>query len=85
MNHLHIRDYIQGGRTVRVEIDTQANVMLLDDVNYSHYKSGLNFRYDGGFYKTSPALIDVPHTGNWNVVIDLGGGSGTIRHSIEII
>lgn len=84
-DHLHARKYIAGGRTVRVHIDTQANVLLMDDINYSHYKNGGSYRHGGGFYTESPALIGVPHSGNWNIVINLGGGSGTIRHSIEII
>ena len=85
MDHLHLREYIQGGRVVKVSIDMQSNVLLMDDINYSHYKNGHSFRHQGGFAKESPVLIKVPNSGNWNVVIDLGGGSGTIRHNIEII
>ena len=36
-------------------------------------------------YEESPIDLVVPYTGHWHTVIDLGGGSGTIRHSISII
>jgi hypothetical protein len=32
-----------------------------------------------------PARIQVPHNGHWNITLDLGGDSATIRHSINIL
>jgi hypothetical protein len=83
--HLHADYHLNAGDIVHVTIDHQANVMLLDDSGYSSYKAGRQFRYYGGYYKESPIDIVVPHTGHWHTVIDLSGGSGTIRHSISII
>lgn len=67
---------------IGVEIDKQANVMLLDPINFSNYRSGHKFRYQdhGGYYRESPVFLHPPHTGHWHVVIDLAGGSGTIYH-----
>ncbi len=84
-NHLHSDCHLNDGDVVVVTLDHQANVMLLDDLNYSNYKSGRSFHYHGGHAKVSPIRITAPSTGHWNVIIDLGGGSGTIRHSINII
>jgi hypothetical protein len=80
------KDYhLDAGDIVHVAIDTQANVIVLDESNYQNYRSGRSFKHLGGFYKTSPINIVVPSTGHWYVVIDLGGGSATIRYSINII
>jgi hypothetical protein len=38
-----------------------------------------------GFYKMLPARITAPHSGEWNVVLDLGGGSANVRHGISVI
>lgn len=85
MQHLHTREYIERGKTVVVELDIQANVMLMSDSDYRNYKSGGRYNYYGGHAKTTPVKIPVPSNGNWNVVIDLGGGSGRISHSIRIV
>jgi len=84
-DYLHTDFHLNEGDIVRVTIDHQANVMLLDDLGYSNYQAGRQFRYHGGHYKVSPIDIVVPSAGHWHVVIDLGGYSGTIRHSISVI
>ncbi len=83
--HLHADYHLDEGDIVHVTIDTQANVILLDDSNYQNYIQGRSFRHFGGLAKRSPVNIAVPSTGHWHVVIDLGGRSGRIRHSINII
>jgi hypothetical protein len=59
--------------------------MLTTDDNFRKYRSGQQFRYHGGFYKYLPARIAVPETGWWNISLDLGGGSATVRHSISVM
>ena len=86
MSHVHARDHLVAGTTVRVDCDHQCNVMVMDDQNYAQYRrGGGGFRYHGGFYRQLPVGIRVPHGGYWNTVIDLGGGSARIRHSINYI
>ncbi len=85
MEHLHADYYLDQGDIVHVEIDIQANVMLLDGSNYQDYLNGRRFQYVGGHYDVSPINIPAPSTGRWHLVIDLGGYSGTIRHSVTII
>lgn len=85
MEFLHSREYLRSGQSVRVDCDTQCNVMLLDDHNFDRYRSGRDFNYYNGFYERFPAVITPPHAGYWNIVLDLGGASATIRHSIQII
>jgi len=82
---LHQRLYLNDGDIVEVMCDTQANVMLMSDLDFSSYQRGAAFHYHGGLFKYFPARLAPPHSGDWNVVLDLGGGTGTIRHSMRII
>ena len=85
MNFLHSE--FQGGRDdiVLVTLDKQANVMLLDDSSFAAYRQGRAFNYYGGWMTRSPVRLVPPHQGHWNVVVDLGGNSGTIRASVRIV
>lgn len=84
MQHLH-RDFQGGpGVVVQVELSHQANVMLLDSGNYAAYRAGRAFRYHGGLMDRSPVRLSPPHAGKWHVVVDLGGGGGRIRASIQL-
>ncbi len=83
--HLHKRLFLQHGDTVEVDCDTQANVLLMDDSDYSNYRARRSHHYYGGFFTHFPARLAPPHSGYWNVVLDLGGSSGTVRHSMRVI
>jgi uncharacterized protein DUF1883 len=86
MNFLHKREYLHSGDTVIVDCSHQCNVMLISDGEFQKYKSRQSFRYEnGGFYERLPARLAVPQTGYWNIVIDLGGGSATVKHAITIV
>jgi len=85
MRFLH-RDFMGGSETVaKVTLDSQANVLLLDDNNFSSYRSGSSFQYRGGLAKRSPVLLSPPYHDHWHVVVDLGGYTGTVRAAIEIL
>ncbi len=84
MGYVHYQFSADGGSVVRVDIDRQANVLLLDDINYQGYRSGRSFTYYGGLQLASPARIIVPRSGHWHVAIDLAGRSGNIRSSISV-
>ena len=85
MDFLHTEFY--GGRDyiVLVTLDKQANVMLLDDSNFAAYRRGRSFSYHGGWMTRSPVRLVPPHQSHWNVIVDLGGNSGTIQPSIRIV
>ncbi len=85
MQFLHKRLHLDSGDVVSVTLDTQANVMLTDDSNFGCYRAGQRFSYFGGLAKSSPIRLSPPHPGYWNVTIDLGGRSGSIRHSITVL
>ncbi len=85
MEFIHSREYLNQGDVVEVSSDTPCNFMLTDETNFSSFKRGESFRYYGGFFKNFPARINVPHSGQWNITIDLGAGSGHIRYGLRLI
>ena len=85
MNFLHYDFTLSSGDVVEVTLDKQANVRLLDDINFSHYKRGERHTYYGGQALKSPAILKPPHPGHWNLVIDLGGYAGTVRASVRVL
>ena len=85
MNFLHYDISASQGDVVRVTLDKQANVRLMDDANFNAYKRGQQHRYYGGLATKSPIDITVPHGGSWNLVVDLGGYAGTVRASVQVL
>lgn len=84
-NFIHAREYLDDGDVVIVDCDHQCNVRVMDDANFGSYRRGGQHRFFGGFYERLPARISVPHGGEWNVVIDLGGRRANIRYSINYL
>jgi hypothetical protein len=75
------------GDMIQVHLSgTEANVLVMDESNFQNYRSGRQFRYDGGgHYKQSPVNIPAPAAGRWHVVIDLGGAVGSVKAEIRVI
>ncbi len=84
MKYLHYDLTLDSNDVVVVTLDKQANVLLMDDSNFSSYKRGQRYTYYGGLAKVSPARISPPHAGNWHLAIDLGGYSGSVRASVNV-
>ena len=72
------------GFVVTVELDKQANVFLLDAANYSAFRAGRRFRYNGGRAVESPCQMSPPHTGTWYVVVQPDAGT-RVRASISVL
>jgi hypothetical protein len=77
---------IQAGpdNVVQVELDHAANVILLDDINFSAFRRGSRYRYFGGYYKQTPVRLVPPHEGAWHVVVHLGGYAGRVNASMSL-
>lgn len=80
---IHAQENLEADDVVVVNSSHQCNVLLMDDYNFRCYRSRGRFHHYGGFYKMFPVRIGVPHSGHWNVVIDLGGGQANISYSIN--
>jgi hypothetical protein len=85
MNYLHYDLQLGPNDVVEVTLDKQANVRLLDGANYSRYRRGERHSYYGGLAEASPVRLAAPHAGQWHLVIDLGGYSGTVKASVRTI
>ena len=85
MDFLHTE--FSGGRekVVVVTVDTQCNVMLLNDASFRAYQRGQSFKYSGGWAIKSPVRLQPPRYGHWHVVVDLAGRSGSVRAGIRVI
>lgn len=87
MNFTHYNlGYRSGGEIVEVTLSgNAANVRLMDSSNFQSFRAGRRHRFYGGHAKSSPVRLQIPHSGNWHVAIDLGGYRGSVRSSIQIL
>jgi len=86
MDYLHHQFEAGPGDVIEVMLDRAANVQLLDPVNYENYRQGRTFQYEAGGYATdSPVRFHPPRPGTWHLVIDLGGGAGSVRATARIL
>jgi hypothetical protein len=85
MNYLHYEFDAGPNNVIEVTIDKQANVRIMDSINYQNYRVGQRYSYYGGLAKVSPVNMRPPYQGHWHLVIDLGGYAGTVRASMRII
>ena len=77
---------LQKGQFVEVTLKgSAANVRLMDSSNFQNYKSGRRHKYYGGYVTRSPYRVSVPNNGHWYVAIDLGGYSGHISSSVNVL
>lgn len=70
---------------IEVTFDRQANVVLLDRVNYQNFRAGRRYKYQGGLATQSPVRLSPPRQGHWYVVVHLGGYAGKVRASARLI
>jgi len=74
------------GAIVQVTLSgTGANVRLFDGSNFRAFKAGRRAKGYGGFAKRSPVRLEIPRSGHWYVVVDLGGLAGRARASVEVL
>lgn len=85
MQYLHSDVDASAGDIVEVTLDHQANVRLLDSINFSRYQSGQQCQGYGGLAVESPVRLPVPHRGRWHVVIDLVGYTGRVRANVRVL
>jgi hypothetical protein len=74
-----------GGDAVRVDLDRHANVRLMDASNFGAFRRGVEHRAYGGRALRSPCVLPIPHSGNWVVVVDLGGQRGSVRAAVNVV
>jgi hypothetical protein len=85
MQFMHQREYLNRGDVVVVDCSHRCNIRLMGDSDFNSYRRSGRHQYYGGHYDRLPARIAVPADGYWNITLDLGGGSASIRHSVDIL
>ncbi len=86
MEYLHKELDLSAGDGVEVTLSgNAANVLLLDQPNYDNYKNRRPYRYYGGYYTQSPAVIEAQESGRWHLIVDLGGGAGSVEAAVRVI
>lgn len=85
MNFSHYELNLGADDVAEIVLDKQANVRLMDSVNFSNYRRGAQHRYYGGLAKKSPMRLQPPHAGLWHVAIDMGGFSGSVKASVRAV
>jgi hypothetical protein len=70
--------------TLEVTLDHPANVLLLDQDNFDLYRTRKPYKYYFGSYiRQGLTRIRPPFKGHWHVVVDLGGGPGTVTAALK--
>lgn len=85
MNFLKYELSLDAQDAVKVILNGQANVRLMDYSNFQAYRNGRQHRYYGGLATVSPYVVKPPHAGQWYLAIDLGGNTGRINASVTLI
>jgi hypothetical protein len=86
MNFLHYEVELGSKDSVKVILTgNAANVLLLDESNFRNYQSGQQYQYFGGHYTRSPAILRPPNAGHWHVVVNLGGGAGSVNAVVQVV
>lgn len=81
--HIHARNYLEKESVIRVHLKDACWVRVMDDMNYNRFRRSEDYRAIVDVVSISPHDVVVPHSGMWNVVLDLNGSAGNIRHRIE--
>lgn len=63
-----------GNLSVQVELRHTSNVFLVDQPNFNSYQRGQQYKYYGGSFDHSPAVITISGSGRWYLIVDNGSG-----------
>jgi hypothetical protein len=85
MPYLHYPINTSVGATILVTLDRQAQVRLLDALNYHKYRRGEQHDYYSELAKASPVCLQVPRTGCWHVIIAPGRQAEPVHASVQVI
>jgi len=78
MDHIHYETDASPRDTFEIAVDRQANVYLLDEVNYPLYCVGKAHLSFGGPVAQGAQILKPNRKGRWHIAVDLGGAAGTV-------
>jgi hypothetical protein len=85
VQYLHYPINTSVGATILLTLDRQAKVRLLDAANYQKYRRGEQHHSYSKLVRASQVRMQVPRTGCWHVIVDLGGPAEHAQASVQII
>jgi hypothetical protein len=85
VNFLHYEIKAGPAEIIRVNINREANVRLLDPLNFAKYRLGKRCQPTAGPETYGPVQFVPPFKGVWHVVVDMEGRSGTVRASVDVL
>lgn len=80
-----LRITLHAGDVLRVTLDHQADVRLLDDANYALLKAKSKYESVGGHATKSPVVLVAPSDGHWNLIIDAGDHTRELHASVDVL
>ncbi len=85
MNFLHYKIVVNKGDLVRVKVTGPCFVRMLDTLSFDYYRLGRKFTGFGGWTDVSAQEFEVPFSGSWHVVVDMGKEEGQVRATVDIV
>jgi len=85
MSSLHREFEVGPEDTLEVTIDHPANVMMMTPEDFANYRDGRPYRYHGGHATTTPVRFVPASRERWHIVVDLGGGAGSVRAAVRVV
>lgn len=85
MNFMHYEVKAGPGEIIKVTISRDANVRLLDQLNYAKYKLGKSYSATAGPETDGPVKFAPPYKATWHVVVDMEGRMGTVRAFVDVV
>lgn len=81
----HDLKQVSAGSIVEVDMGYAANVRVMTSSNYLNFKAGRRHQYIGGYVTSSPYRVTIPTSGQWYVVVDLGGHAGKVSSAVRVL
>ncbi len=85
MEYLHKEFEVGPGDTLVVTLNNRANVLMMDPGNFDNYRNGRPYQYHGGYATRNRVILSPPSPGRWHVVVNLGGGAGSVRAAVRVV
>jgi hypothetical protein len=85
MSYLHYKVRVGPAKSIQVKLTGNANVRLLDAVNYFKYRAGKPYQSSGGAAQQAVVNLQPPHPGEWHVIVDLKGQDSECRAFVQVL
>lgn len=85
MEFIHFRVNAGPDNVIQVKLSKQANVRLMDSLNYHKYVKKREYSFTGGLIEKSPVDLRPDRKGEWHIIVDLEGLPGFVKASVDVL